>query len=256
LNHDRIATLQQLVATIQRRWGTRALRLLGDALPQIPNVAAIPTGFPELDAVLAVGGVPRGGLTELLGMPTAGMTTIALTLIAHAQATGDLAGYIDLSHTFDAEYAALVGVDLATLLLVRPSPAGDALEIMQALVGSGGVGVLVVDSLALMQSNPRDAMLLAQALRVLPGTLARSPCALLVLTALPYSPDMTRALGFSGSLLAHAATIRLHIAREAWLPHAHGAPGCHARVSVLKHKFAPVGGDAQVLVRFPERIEP
>ena len=153
--------------------------------PHIPTIPAVPTGFTELDAVLAIGGVPRGGLTELLGMPTAGMPTIALTLIAQAQAAGDLAGYIDLSRTFDAEYAALVGVDLAALLLVRPSSAGDALEIMQALIGSGGVGVLVVDSLALLQSVPRDAMLLARALRVLSGTLARSPCALLALTTLP-----------------------------------------------------------------------
>src|SRR5205085_8749600 len=103
-------------------------------------------------------------LTEFLGIPTSGMTTIALTLLAHAQAQGDMAAYIDLSRSFDAEYAALVGVDLAALLLVRPSSAADSLEIMHALIGSGGVGVQIVDALALLQSEPRDAILLEQAL--------------------------------------------------------------------------------------------
>jgi RecA/RadA recombinase len=136
-------------------------------------------------------------------------------VLACAQVGGDLVAYVDLSRTFDAEYAALMGVDLAALLLVRPPSAADALEHIHALIASGGVGVLVVDSLAMFQSLPCDAWLLEQALRMLSGVLAVSPCALLALTSLPYSPEMTRALGFRGSLLAHTATIRLHIAQEA-----------------------------------------
>jgi recombination protein RecA len=239
----------ELIAIVQRRWGARALRLLRDSL-EAP--AVLSTGFAELDRALAIGGMPRGRVTELLGTPTSGMTTIALTLMARAQAQGDLAGYIDLSKTFDAEYAALVGVDLAALLLVRPTSAADALEIMQALIGSGGVGVLVVDALALLQIAPRDAMLLEQALRVLPAALAASPCALVALTPLPYSPEMTRSLAFTSSLLAHAASIRLHIVREAWLPAEHGPPGCHVRIRVLKHRLAAGEGEAQVLIRFAD----
>lgn len=242
------ARLRQLIAVIQRRWGPRALRLLGDATKE--TVEVVPTGFADLDRALAIGGVPRGRITELLGTPTSGMTTIALTLIARAQAQGDLAGYVDLSRTFDAEYAALIGVDLTGLLLVRPRSAADALEIMQALIGSGGVGVLVVDALALLQSVPRDSVLLEQALRVLPATLAALPCALVALTPLPYSPEMTRALAFTGSLLAHAASIRLHIVRESWLMAEHGPPGCHARISVLKHRLAAGEVETQVLIRF------
>jgi recombination protein RecA len=248
MERDRTATLQRIIAAVQRRWGTRALRIFSQ--PDTDVIPVISTGFTDLDAALHIGGVPRGRLTELLGTPTSGMTTIALTLLARAQAQGDLVGYVDISHMFDAEYAASVGVDLPSLLLVRPTTAADALEIIQALVGSGGVGVLVVDSLALFQSMPRDAAALDQALRMLPGPLAASPCALVVLTPLPYSPEMTRSLAFTGSLLAHAASIRLHVVREAWLPAEHGPPGCHARITVLKHRLAPPDGQAQVLIRF------
>jgi recombination protein RecA len=247
------ATLQQLIATVQKRWGARALRCLGD-LRTVPAPEVVSTGFFDLDATLGIGGVPRGRITEMLGTPTSGMTTVALTLIAHAQAAGDLAAYVDLSKTFDAEYAALLGVDLATLLLVRPTSAADALEIIHALISIGGLGVLVVDCLALLQSVPADAALLERALRVLPGALAESPSALIVLTPLPYSPEMTRSLAFSGSLLAHMAAIRLHIAREDWVMAEYGPPGCHARVSVLKHQLGVMGGNAQVLIRFPDEV--
>jgi recombination protein RecA len=247
------AALQQLIATVQRRWGARALRWLGDVrATTIP--AVVSTGFADLDIALGIGGVPRGRITEFLGTPTSGMTTIALRMLGRAQAGGDLAGYVDLSKTFDAEYAALLGIDLATLLLIRPTSAADALEITQALINSGGLGVLIVDCLALLQSVPADAALLERALRLLSGALAESPCALIVLTPLPYSPDMTRSLAFSGSLLAHAAAIRLHVAREDWVAAEYGPPGCHARVSVLKHQLAAMGGEAQVLIRFPDEV--
>jgi len=249
------ATLQQLIVAVQRRWGVRALRWLGDARTT-PAPVVIPSGFPDLDAALGIGGLPRERLTELLGTPTSGMTTIALTLLAQAQRAGDLAGYVDLSKTFDAEYAALLGVDLAALLLIRPSSAAEALEIMHALIGSGGLGVLIVDSLALLQMVPADALLLERALRVLSGALAASPCALIALTPLPYAPEMTRALAFRGSLLAHAAAIRLHVAREAWVAAEYGPPGCHVRISILKNQLAAIGGDVQLLIRFPNEVIP
>jgi recombination protein RecA len=251
---DRAATLQQIVATIQRRWGARALRILGASATE-QTIPVVTTGFAAINRALGIGGLPRGRLTELLGTPTSGMTTLALTVLACAQANGDLTGYVDLSRTFDAEYAALLGVDLAALLLVRPPSAADALEIIHALVASGGVGVLLVDSLVVFQSHSRDAPLLAQALRVLPSALASSPCALIALTPLPYSPSMTRALGFQGSLLAHAAAIRMHIARESWLPTAQELPGCNARISILKHQLAATGGTAQVLIRFADMVQ-
>jgi recombination protein RecA len=248
MDTGRAATLQSLIADLRKRWGDRVARLGSTT----EAVRVLSTGFPKLDAALGIGGVPRGRLTELLGTPTSGATTIALTLLARAQARGDLAGYIDLSRTFDAEYAAALGVDLHALLLARPRTAAEALELMHALVASGGVGVLVVESLSLLQSNPRDALLLDQALRVLPRPLAASPCALLALTPLPYSPEMVRAIGFGGSALAHAATLRLHVARETWLDADDGPPGCAARVTVLKHRLGAPSGHAQLLVQFDD----
>lgn len=254
MGRDHSATLQQLITTIQRRWGTSALRRLGQ--PTNDSIPVVSTGFAELDAALGIGGVPRGRVTEFLGTPTSGMSTIVLTLMARAQAQGDVVAYVDLSRTFDPEYAASVGLDLAALLLIRPPTAADALELLHALVASGGVGMLVVDSLALLQSEPRDAALLAQALRVLPGPLAASPCALIALTLLPYSPAMTRSFAFGGSLLGHAATIRLHVAREDWAPTGLGLPGAAACITVLKNRLATPDGQARVLIHFEDRGEP
>ncbi len=251
MDPDRRATLQQLITTIQRRWGVRALRLFGQ--PTDDAIPVITTGFADLDATLCIGGIPRGRITEFLGAPTSGMSTIVLTLMARAQARGDVVAYIDLSRTFDPEYAASIGIDLAALLLIRPPTAADALELMHALAASGGVGVLLVDSLSLFQSEPRDAPLLAQALRVLPGPLAASPCALIALTLLPYSPAMTQSFGFSGSLLGNAAALRLHVAREDWLPTGMGLPGATACITVLKHRLAAPDGQVRVAIHFDDR---
>lgn len=251
MTRDRTATLQQIITTIQRRWGSHALRWFHQ--PADDAIAVIPTGFAELDRVLSIGGIPRGRITEFLGTPTSGMSTIVLSLLARAQAHGDTAVYMDLSRTFDPEYATSLGIDLSTLLLVRPPTAVDALEIVHAMVASGGVGVLVVDSLAVLQSEPRDAALLAQALRVLPGPLATSPCALITLTMLPYSPAMTHSLAFGGSLLAHAASIRLHVARDDWLPTGLGLPGSTACLTVLKHRLAAPDGQARVSIHFDDQ---
>jgi recombination protein RecA len=251
VDRERNATLQQLITAVQRRWGVRALGRFGQ--PTDDTIPVIATGFADLDAALGIGGIPRGRITEFLGTPTSGMSTIVLTLMARAQAQGDVVAYIDLSRTFDPEYATCVGVELAALLLVRPPTATDALELMHALASSGGVGVLVVDSLSMLQSEPRDAPLLAQALRILPGPLAASPCALIALTLLPYSPAMTQSFAFGGALLGHAAAIRLHVAREDWLPTGLGLPGAAACITVLKHRLAAPDGQARVQIAFDDR---
>lgn len=254
MDRERSATLQNLIASIQRRWGARALRRLDQPTPD--PIPVISTGFAELDAALHIGGIPRGRITEFLGTPTSGMSTIVLTLMARAQAQGDVVAYLDLSHTFDPEYAASIGIDLAALLLVRPPTTADALTLMHALATNSGVGVLVVDSLASLQSDPRDAVLLSQALRMLLGPLATSPCALIVLTLLPYSPALTRSFGFHGSLLGHAAAIRLYAAREDWLPMGQGLPGAAACVTVLKHQLASPDGQARIAIQFDARGRP
>ena len=250
MERDRAVTLQQLIAAVQRRWGAHALRIFGQ--PPAEAIPAISTSFPHLDAALGIGGFPRGRLTELLGMATSGKTTIALRALVEAQAQGDRVGYFDLPSTFDPEYAAWCGVDLASLLLIRPQTATDALDLLPALIASGGLGMLVVDDLASFQETTQGSVLLERALRVLAAPLAASPCALLVLTTLPHRGGVIETIGFRGAALAYAAAIQLHIAREAWLVDGSAPPGCHIRVSVLKHKLAAPGKAARVTITFED----
>jgi recombination protein RecA len=249
VDQERAATLHRVITAIQRRWGQRALRRFGQT-PANAAIPVVPTGFTDLDAALAIGGLPRGRITEVMGLPTSGATTIVLRTLALAQAQGDRVGYIDMHTTFDAEYARWCGVTLDTLLLVRPRQPVEALDIISALVASHGLGVLVVHDLALLQETRPGFAALSTALRVLAAPLASSPCALIVLTPLPFRPEYIRTLGVSGSALAHAAALRLHIAREAWLDDANQPLGCCTRITVLKSKFAAPDSTAKILITF------
>lgn len=235
--------LHALVATAQRRWG--AARVLRFGAEAAPDSAVLPTGIVALDDVL--GGLPRGALTELLGAPTSGMTTLALAAIAHTQASGALAAWIDVGGTFDPAYAAACGVDLAALLLARPTSAADALELVEALVTSGALGLLVVDALAWLAAAPPGATLLATALRRLTPLLARAPTALVALTTLP--------LPMPSSPLAHPAALRLHIARGAWAVTAGQVPRADAHVFVMKRRGAADGARFGVPITFPRDWE-
>ena len=248
---DRTATLQRVIATIQRRWGERALHILGQSSSS-PATSAISTGFAALDQALGIGGLPRARMTELLGPPTSGKTTLALRMLAQAQQQGDRVGFVDLPTTFDPEYAVWCGVDLATLLLVRPPAITDAPDLILALLASGGLGALVVDDLMALLQVPNGMQLLDRTMRGLPRILARSPCALVMLTALPYRAEALRTIGYHGSALAHVAAIRLHIARASWCDDPPLALGWHARVTVLKHLHAPPGAEAQITIAFAE----
>jgi recombination protein RecA len=250
VERDRAASLQRVIAAIQRRWGAHALRIFGQ--PQVEAVPVISTGFPDLDTALGIGGFPRGRLTELLGMTTSGKTTIALRALAQAQAQGDRVGYIDLPATFDPEYAAWCSVDLATLLLIRPQTPAYALDLLPPLIASGGLGMLIVDDLMSFQETTQGSVLLERALRVLAGPLAQSPCALLVLTTLPHRHGVMGTIGFRGAALAYAAALQLHVAREAWLDDGSAPPGCHVRVSVLKNKLAAPGKATRVTIAFED----
>jgi recombination protein RecA len=243
--------LQALITRIQQRWGTRALHILGhtttaDTLP------VLPTGVAQLDTLLGIGGLPRGRLTEFLGTPTSGMTTLALRILAQAQLRGELVAYLDLPSAFDAEYAAWCGVDLATLTLIRPRAAVDALDIVYALLANGGLGVLLIDQLMILHEAPRGGVLLDTALRVWKRPLAASSCVLLILTRLPYRPAIVRSIGLYGSALGHAAALRLSITRAAWLDESTVQLGCRTRISLLKHQLAPTSGEACVTIAFED----
>lgn len=236
-----------VVAAVRRRWGNRSARWGNEVAPIVGRACF---GLPPLDALL--GGVPRGRVSEFLGAPTSGMTTLALRLVAHAQAHDELVAWLDLAGVFDAEYAAFCGIDLDALLLARPVTASDALELLRALVEQRVIGVLVVDQLGMLQARPDHAHLLDHALPRLLPPLAQSPTALVALSTAPYAPDMVRAIAYRGSLLAHAASLRLHVARAGWADDPLRL-GCYARVLVLKDKLAGVVGEATVAFDFEAR---
>ena len=237
--------LAVLIATIQRRWGTRALQR-GTTLHTTP--ALLPTGIDALDDLLG-GGYPRAAITELLGAPTSGTTSIALTALAQAQARGEIGAYVDLGGSFGAEYAAACGVDLATLILVRPASPHDALALLQALV-THQISVLIVNALALLQVTAEHQPLLATGLRRLAQVLPSAPAALLVITSLPYPPALNRSIGYRGSLVGDVAALRLHVAREAWQLDDPQRPQCCSRISVLRRRSAPPDRQCQITIDF------
>lgn len=241
--------LESTVAAIQQRWGTKALyraeRASLDA--QVPH---IPTGFPTLDKALGIGGIPRGRLIELLGAPTSGMVTLALKIMANAQAAGDVAAYVDLGSTFDPDYAARCGINLAKLLLVRPRTGQEALEIIQSLIASRGIGVLAFNSITHLIADPRGAQTLSAALRQLPSTLAKSSCALIFLTPLQFGDTQSQANYPSGFALPNYATVRLLLEKERWLRRGRDVRGYEARVIVLKNKLGPEGRNARIAITF------
>lgn len=245
------------VTEVQRKWGPKALRKLETSTPAA-EVPRIPTGFPALDQALGIGGIPRGRITEILGAPTSGMTTLALQVIAQAQAAGDTAIYVDLGYTFDPDYAACCGVNPAHLLLVRPRTAGEALEMVEALVASHGTGVLVFDSVAHLQTarpgslarEPGDAQAMPGVLRRLLGPLAGSPCALIFLTPLA-SGEATASRNYPrGLALPDYAAVRLLLQRERWIYRPRAIYGYQARVTVLKNKLAAAGRQVVITITF------
>lgn len=237
------------VAAIQRRWGPQALHRLGQAATtaEIPH---IPTGFPALDKALGIGGIPRGRVTEILGVPTSGMATLALKLIASAQAAGDVAAYIDLSFTFDPDYAARCGVNPEKLLLVRPHNGDEALEIFYSLVASRGAGLLVFDSVSHMIAESHALQTLSTILRRLTGTLAQSPCASIFLTPLHFGDAASMDNYPGGFALPHYATVRLLIEKEQWLRKRRDVRGYRARVTLLKNKMGAAGKRVNIAITF------
>lgn len=242
--------LDSAVAAIQQKWGLQAIRQ-GGSRGLTADFPHIPTGFPTLDKALAgIGGIPRGRLTELLGAPTSGMATLALKIIANAQAAKDMATYVDLGATFDPDYARRCQVNLSKLLLVRPHDGHEALEITHVLIRSRGVGVLVFDSVAHLLADPQGAQKLSIALRQLPQALAPSPCALIFLSPLQSDEVSSPANYPSGFALPHYATVRLLLAKERWLYRGDDVRGYEARVQVIKNKLGAANKTATIAVTF------
>lgn len=248
VDDDRRQRLEKTVAGLQQRFGVRSIRHAASTVA--PPV--IPTGFPVLDEALGIGGLPLGRLSEIVGVPTSGMATLALKVIAEAQAAGPerLAAYVDVEKLFDPDYAARCGVELPRLLVIRPYTVQQALAMLPDFALNGGFAILVVDVPLRAWTAPDAADVLAETLGRLVAPLSRSGCALLFLSSLPPGSIPTLDAYPAHVVLPHYAAIRLLIRRERWLFHRRDVAGYAAQVQVVKNRLAAEGKTADVDITF------
>jgi recombination protein RecA len=238
---------------IERKFGKGSIMKLGENAAS-DQVAAIPTGSLALDAALGIGGVPRGRVVEIFGPESSGKTTLALQIIAEAQAMGGVAAFIDAEHALDPSYASRLGVDIQEILISQPDTGEQGLEICDMLVRSGAIDVIVIDSVAALVPRAEiegemgdasvglQARLMSQAMRKLAGSLSRSNTTCIFINQLREkigvmfgSPETTT----GGRALKFFSTVRIDIRRIDSIKQGTEIVGNRVRVKVVKNKVAP-----------------
>ena len=254
---DRDAALKNALAQIEKNYGKGAIMRLGDDIPV--KVDAISTGSLTLDMALGVGGVPKGRIVEVYGPESSGKTTLALHVIASAQKAGGEAAFIDVEHALEPAYASALGVDIDNLLISQPDTGEQALDITEALVRSGALDVVVVDSVAALL--PRSelegemgdasmgvvARLMSQALRKLAGIISKTSCVVIFINQLRLkiggygNPETTP----GGRALKYFSSVRLDVRKIESLKDGSDIIGNRTRVKVQKNKVAPPFKEAE-----------
>ncbi|GBG57211.1 protein RecA [Sporomusaceae bacterium FL31] len=247
------AALENAIRGIEKDFGKGSIMKLGEAAAKL-NVEVIPTGVLSLDVALGIGGVPRGRIVEIYGPESSGKTTIALHIIAQAQKTGGLAAFIDAEHALDPVYARSLGVDIDNLLISQPDNGEQALEIADALVRSGAIDVIVVDSVAALVPKAEiegemgdshvglQARLMSQAMRKLAGIISKSRATAIFINQLREkvgvmfgSPETTT----GGRALKFYASVRLDVRKIDTIKQGNEPVGNRTRIKVVKNKVAP-----------------
>lgn len=257
-NNEKKKALEMAMSQIEKQFGKGSVMKLGEF--KAMEVEAIPTGALSLDIALGIGGVPRGRIIEIYGPESSGKTTLALHVIAEAQKTGGEAAFIDAEHALDPVYAKHLGVDIDNLIVSQPDTGEQALEIAEALVRSGAIDVIVVDSVAALVPKAEidgdmgdshiglQARLMSQALRKLAGAINKSKSIIIFINQLREkvgvmfgNPETTP----GGRALKFYSSIRLDIRKIENIKQEGEVVGNRARVKVIKNKVAPPFREAE-----------